>query len=168
MNKNLINNHGKRKTYRRDTSGTEGTLTWVTTVAMLIFQWIDWVTTLLARPTKLLQRMREGKKIWSLDQKNPSNKSIFGQMEAGKIERSMRLSGGKPTQRQKKLDDLKVNEKLGTNVSPLPKKRKWKKGKDSSLGKCGAKTHAAAAMANHLMQEKLGGSVSQYAVHGDA
>lgn len=101
----------------------------------------------------------KGKEMRESWMKEPEQQEYFRKWKQEKITRSMRLSGVGNHFKNKKLDDLKVNEKLYAECVRYAKS--WKEMKEKGFGfffwgNVGAgKTHAAAAMANHLMQEKL-------------
>jgi len=91
--------------------------------------------------------------------KEPTQQESFRIWKQEKIARSMRLSGVGNHFKDKKLDDLKVNDKLHKECVRYVEN--WQEMKSKGFGfffwgNIGAgKTHSAAALANHLMQEKL-------------
>lgn len=101
----------------------------------------------------------KGKLMFTEWSQEPRQQEYFRKWKQEKIERAMKLSGVGNHFKNKKIDDLKVNEKLHTECVRYVKN--WKEMREKGFGfffwgNVGAgKTHAAAALSNELIQEKL-------------
>ena len=101
----------------------------------------------------------KGKRMFEEWTRETAQQEYFRKWKEEKITRAMRLSGVGNHFKDKKIDDLKVNERLYQECVRYV--QNWKEMKSKGFGfffwgNVGAgKTHSAAALANELMQEKL-------------
>lgn len=101
----------------------------------------------------------KGKHLFAEWTREPAQQEHYRKWKQEKIERAMKLSGVGNHFKNKKLDDLKVNERLYKECVRYVKN--WREMREHGFGfffwgNVGAgKTHAAAALANELIQEQL-------------
>lgn len=101
----------------------------------------------------------KGKSLYEQWVKSENQQAFFRRWKMKKIERAMQISGVGNHFKDKKIEDLKVNEKLYTECIRYLKNWKEMKAKGYGFffwGNVGSgKTHAASALTNALIQEQL-------------